>query len=220
MSQVTSETLWYSYIAYMGTWELRISFGYVSLFLMFPCLPGSFSLLPWTPYRWLGTQKLSDVDLRPKQDRSTLNHHAHTCICHRIQLAVGDMTMNGWKPTISLIPHPLHEPQRLVMIFKTPLALQLLFFPPEISLQKLKLIGPIEIKLDNLKSVSFETKPLQWKLKLHIPPYYEKGLITDEWIKNWALVVCMWHTLMCLAHFWKSKSNSEITAYRAILMKD
>ena len=30
----------------------------------------------------------------------------HTCIHHRIQLAVGDMTMSGWKPTISLIPPP------------------------------------------------------------------------------------------------------------------
>ncbi len=32
-------------------------------------------------------------------------HHAYTCIHQRIQLAVGDMTMSGWKPTISLI-HP------------------------------------------------------------------------------------------------------------------
>ncbi len=29
----------------------------------------------------------------------------YTCIHHRIQLAVGDMTMRGWTPTISLI-HP------------------------------------------------------------------------------------------------------------------
>ncbi len=31
----------------------------------------------------------------------------YTCIHHRIQLAVDDMTVSGWKPTISLIPpHP------------------------------------------------------------------------------------------------------------------
>ncbi len=34
------------------------------------------------------------------------NSHAYTCIHHRIQLAVGDMTMSGWKPTISLIQPP------------------------------------------------------------------------------------------------------------------
>ena len=34
-----------------------------------------------------------------------LNWHAYTYIHHRIHLAVRDMTMNGWKPTISLI-HP------------------------------------------------------------------------------------------------------------------
>ena len=34
---------------------------------------------------------------------------AYTCIHHRIQLAFGDMTMRGWKPTISLI-HPTHPP--------------------------------------------------------------------------------------------------------------
>ncbi len=31
-----------------------------------------------------------------------------TYIHHRIQLAVGDMTMSGWKPTISLIHPPTH----------------------------------------------------------------------------------------------------------------
>ena len=45
--------------------------------------------------RWLGTQKLSGVIVQPKQDRSTLNHHAYTCIHHRIQIAVSDMTMSG-----------------------------------------------------------------------------------------------------------------------------
>ncbi len=34
------------------------------------------------------------------------NHLAYTCTHHRMQLAVGDMTMSGWKPTISLIPPP------------------------------------------------------------------------------------------------------------------
>ncbi len=33
------------------------------------------------------------------------NHHTYTYIHHQIQLAVGDMTMSGWNPTISLI-HP------------------------------------------------------------------------------------------------------------------
>ncbi len=33
-----------------------------------------------------------------------VNSHAYTCIHHRIRLAVGDMTMSGWKTTISLIP--------------------------------------------------------------------------------------------------------------------
>ena len=68
--------------------------------------------------RSLGTQKLSGVDkiVRPKQDRSTLNHHTHTCIHHRIQLAVGDMTMGGWKPTISLIQHP--PPQQFISSFE------------------------------------------------------------------------------------------------------
>ncbi len=37
---------------------------------------------------------------------SSKHHHAYTCIHHRIQLAVGDMTMSGWKPTIS----PIHPP--------------------------------------------------------------------------------------------------------------
>ncbi len=36
---------------------------------------------------------------------SSQTPYAYTCIHHRIQLAVGDMTMSGWKPTISLI-HP------------------------------------------------------------------------------------------------------------------
>ena len=39
---------------------------------------------------------------------STKNHHAYTYIHHQIQLAVGDMTMSGWKPTISLIHPPTH----------------------------------------------------------------------------------------------------------------
>ncbi len=35
----------------------------------------------------------------------------HTCIHHRIHLAVGDMTMSGWKPIISLIHPPTHPIQ-------------------------------------------------------------------------------------------------------------
>ncbi len=34
---------------------------------------------------------------------------SYTYIHHRIQLAVGDMTMSGWKPTISLIHPPTHQ---------------------------------------------------------------------------------------------------------------
>ncbi len=46
--------------------------------------------------RWLGTQKLSGVD-RSAQTRQVhiKNHHTYTCIHHRIQLAVGGMTMSG-----------------------------------------------------------------------------------------------------------------------------
>ncbi len=45
--------------------------------------------------QWLGTQKLSGVD-RPAQTRQVhINSHAYTCIHHRIQLAVSDMTMSG-----------------------------------------------------------------------------------------------------------------------------
>ena len=35
-------------------------------------------------------------------------YNPYTCMHHRIQLAVGDMTMGGWKPTISLIHPPTH----------------------------------------------------------------------------------------------------------------
>ncbi len=56
--------------------------------------------------QWLGTQKLSGVGLSAQQDMSTLNHLAYTCIHHRNHLAVGDMTMSGWKPTIILIQPP------------------------------------------------------------------------------------------------------------------
>ena len=34
------------------------------------------------------------------------NHHVYTCIHHRTQLAVGDMTMSGLKSTIGRIPPP------------------------------------------------------------------------------------------------------------------
>ena len=40
-----------------------------------------------------------------------INSHAYTCIHHRIQPVVGDMTISGWKPTTSLIhPHPPPTP--------------------------------------------------------------------------------------------------------------
>ncbi len=55
--------------------------------------------------RWLGTQKLLSVDRSAQTRQVHSNSHAYTCIHHRIQLAVGGMTMRGWKPTISLI-HP------------------------------------------------------------------------------------------------------------------
>ncbi len=35
------------------------------------------------------TQPYQEISFTP------LNHHAYTCIHHRIQLAVGDMTMSG-----------------------------------------------------------------------------------------------------------------------------
>ncbi len=40
--------------------------------------------------------------------------HIQRHIHHRIQLAVGDMTMSGWKPTISLIHPPTHIQRFLV----------------------------------------------------------------------------------------------------------
>ncbi len=55
----------------------------------------------------------SGVDRSDQIRQVHINSHAYTCIHQRIQLAVGDMTMSGWKPTISLIhpPHPtLHYP--------------------------------------------------------------------------------------------------------------
>ncbi len=58
--------------------------------------------------RWLGTQKLSGVDRSAQTRQIHINPHAYTCIHHRIQLAVGDMTISGWKPTLILIhPTPL-----------------------------------------------------------------------------------------------------------------
>ncbi len=56
--------------------------------------------------RWLGTWKLSGVDRSAQTKQVHINSHAYTCIHHPIQLAVGDMTMSGWKPTISLIHTP------------------------------------------------------------------------------------------------------------------
>ncbi len=49
------------------------------------------------------------------ENRNILNQYftcftrMEVCIHHRIQLAVGDMTMIGWKPTISLIHPPRME---------------------------------------------------------------------------------------------------------------
>ena len=57
-------------------------------------------------WNWISGLAPKHCSFGPKQDRSTLNHHAYTCIHHWIQRAVGDMTMSGWKPTISLIHTP------------------------------------------------------------------------------------------------------------------
>ncbi len=56
----------------------------------------------------LGTQKLPGEDRSAQTRPVRINSHAYTSIQHRIQLAVSDMTMSGWKPTISLI-HPSHR---------------------------------------------------------------------------------------------------------------
>ncbi len=45
--------------------------------------------------RWLGTQKLSGVDRSTQTRQVHINSHAYSCIHHRIQLAIGDMTMSG-----------------------------------------------------------------------------------------------------------------------------
>ncbi len=47
-----------------------------------------------------------------------INSHAYTCIRHRIQFAVGDMTMSRWNPTISLIhpPPPYSVRERLLLL--------------------------------------------------------------------------------------------------------
>ncbi len=58
--------------------------------------------------RWLDTQKLSGIDRSAQTSQVNINSHTDTCINHRIELAVGDMTMSGWKPTISLIHPPTH----------------------------------------------------------------------------------------------------------------
>ncbi len=56
---------------------------------------------------WLDTQNLLGVDRSAQTRQVHINSHAFTCVHHRIELAVGDMTMSGWKPTISLIHPPL-----------------------------------------------------------------------------------------------------------------
>ena len=45
--------------------------------------------------RWLGTQKLSGADRSAQTRQAHINSHAYTCIHHRIQLTVGDMTTSG-----------------------------------------------------------------------------------------------------------------------------
>ncbi len=66
--------------------------------MQFPPRLVSYSLNVVGLYMW-------SRDWLPREYHLFSNHHAYTCIHHRIQLAVGDMTMSGWKPTISLI-HP------------------------------------------------------------------------------------------------------------------
>ncbi len=53
--------------------------------------------------------KLSGVDRSAQTRQVHINSQAYTCIHHRVQHAVGDMTMSGWKPTISLrYPPPMY----------------------------------------------------------------------------------------------------------------
>ncbi len=79
--------------------------GYVLVKYLSPCGVTKIALPLCTRILWSGTQKLFSGADRSAQTRQVhINSHAYTCIHHRIQLEVGDMTMSGWKPTISLIP--------------------------------------------------------------------------------------------------------------------
>ncbi len=81
------------------------------------CLLTAWSQYKWSEWflsahmwrNWIGGLAPKTVRAKivwPKQDRSTLTHtHTPTCIHHRIQLAVGDITMSVWKPTIAWFPH-------------------------------------------------------------------------------------------------------------------
>ncbi len=64
----------------------------------------------------------SGVDRSDQIRQVHINSHAYTCIHQRIQLAVGDMTMSGWKPTISLInpppPHALFFRHEMMGIYR------------------------------------------------------------------------------------------------------
>ncbi len=53
----------------------------------------------------MASNQMSAANINFPSTNNFTNHHTYTCIHHRIQLAVGDMTMSGWKPTINLI-HP------------------------------------------------------------------------------------------------------------------
>ncbi len=80
----------------------------------------------WESYQsitdWAWHLKLLGVDRSDQTRQVHTNSHTYTCIHHRIQLAVGDMTMSGWKPTISLIPPPsiaCHHPPHSLLAYCT-----------------------------------------------------------------------------------------------------
>ncbi len=72
---------------------------------------------------WLGTQKkMSGVDHVAQTRWVQINspHLQYTCIHHRIQLAVSDMILRGWKPTLCLTQTATHS---VIISFWTMLSL-------------------------------------------------------------------------------------------------
>ncbi len=80
----------------------------------------SFVSFPWQNGNeiYLRQWEMSSEKHSATPTRLSINSHAYTCIHHRIQLAVGDMTMSGWKPTISLIHPSIHRLSIAVSIHK------------------------------------------------------------------------------------------------------